>query len=46
MGEYINIRIRKSTRDKLKKLGRKGDTYDDIINRLIDEFHKNMPKIG
>jgi len=36
--EMTSIKIRKSTRDRLKKIGRKGETYDDIINRLIDEL--------
>lgn len=30
------IPLRKATRDRLKGLGSKGDTYDDILNRLID----------
>lgn len=31
------IPLRKATRDRLKQLGRKGDTYDTILNRLIDQ---------
>ena len=34
------ISLKKETVDKLKMLGRKGDTYDDIVNRLID-FYNN-----
>ena len=34
--EKTTILIRKSTRDELKKLGQKGDEYDEIIRRLID----------
>lgn len=30
------IPLRKATRDRLKGLGGKGETYDDILNRLID----------
>lgn len=30
------IAVKKKTRERLKKIGRKGETYDDIINRLID----------
>jgi hypothetical protein len=30
------IRIEKSTSERLRKLGIYGDTYDMIINRLID----------
>jgi hypothetical protein len=29
------IRIRKSTRKTLKDMGKKGETYDDVIRRLI-----------
>ena len=29
------IWIRKDTREKLKQMGHKGETYDDIINNLI-----------
>jgi hypothetical protein len=37
---YTYIRLRKETVEKLKKLGFKGETYDDIINRLIEEVLK------
>jgi predicted DNA-binding protein len=40
MVEYTNIRLRKETVEKLKKLGFKGETYDEIINRLIEEALK------
>lgn len=32
------IRIKRETKKKLEKLGNKGDTFDEIINRLI-EYH-------
>jgi len=38
--EGTMIRISKHTRDRLKELGKKGDTYDMIINRLIDEVKR------
>jgi len=31
------ILIRKGTREKLKHLGRKTQTYDDLINQLIEK---------
>lgn len=31
------VRIRLGTKDRLLKLGKKGDTYDDIIRTLLDE---------
>jgi hypothetical protein len=33
--EITTIQIRKTTRDKLKELGKKGETYDDIVNALL-----------
>jgi len=35
--EGVTIKIMKETRERLKALGRKGETYDDIINHLIDK---------
>jgi hypothetical protein len=35
--EYTSIRIKPETRDRLQKAGRKGETYDQIVNRLLDE---------
>jgi predicted CopG family antitoxin len=34
--EITTIQIDKPTKEKLKKLGKKGDTFDDIINKLIN----------
>lgn len=31
----VTIMIRLETREKLKNTGKKGETYDDIINRLL-----------
>ena len=36
--ELTSIKIRKKTRDVLKSIGKKGETYDDIINRLLDRI--------
>ena len=33
-----SIRVSKETRDCLMGFGRKGDTYDDIVMRLITFF--------
>ena len=35
------IRINNSTRDRLVELGKKNESYDTIINKLIDFFEKN-----
>lgn len=36
MPDLTTIPLRKSTRDKLKRVGRKHETYDDLILRLVD----------
>lgn len=32
------ISLDAETRDRLKALGRKGETYDELVNRLIDHY--------
>ncbi len=36
-GEYTTIRIRKSTKEKLDNNGKKSESYDDIILRLLEK---------
>ena len=40
--EKTAIQLSKKTRDGLKKLGSKGDTYDDIICNLISRSDPNL----
>jgi predicted CopG family antitoxin len=35
------IAISRNTRDLLKTLGKKGDTYDELIRQLVDIKRKN-----
>jgi predicted CopG family antitoxin len=35
MGKYIHVRLRREVVQALNALGRKGETYSDIIERLI-----------
>ena len=35
--EKTTVELTKETRDKLKELGKKGETYDTIIKRLLGE---------
>jgi len=37
MNEFTMIRIKRTTHERLTKLGRKGQTYDDVINDLINK---------
>ena len=34
--EGATIKVHVATRERLKSMGKKGETYDAIINRLID----------
>jgi len=38
--DVTTVRISTELRDKLKKLGVKGDTYEDIIQRLLERAEK------
>lgn len=38
--ETTTIQISKRTRDKLKSLGKKGETYDQIIRRILKTLEK------
>ena len=35
--EITSIKVSKELRDRLKALGRKGETYEDILRRLLEE---------
>jgi len=39
--EKTNIRISKKLTEKLKELGKMGDTYETVIWRLVDFYEKN-----
>ena len=40
------IQIKKDTREKLKRFGHKGESYDNIIERLISYFEElNVEKL-
>jgi predicted transcriptional regulator len=39
--EVTTVRISTELRDKLKKLGTKGETYEDVIQRLLEIAEKN-----
>ena len=36
MSEATTIQIHKDTRDELRSIGRKGETYDELIHRLVE----------
>ncbi len=37
MSELTTITLAKETVERLKNIGKKGQTYNDIINRLIEQ---------
>jgi len=37
VNELTQIKLKKTTVKRLKKLGSKGETYDEIVNKLIGE---------
>jgi len=39
--DITTVRISTELRDKLKKLGIKGETYEDIIERLVEIAERN-----
>lgn len=40
MNSVTTIQLNKDTREELRELGRKGETYDELIHRLIEMAHK------
>ena len=38
------IQVSKETREELKNLGRKGETYDEIIRKLIQKAKEHEKK--
>lgn len=40
-GDLTTIQIRRMTRDQLRGLGRKGETYDEVLLRLIEVARKS-----
>ena len=42
---YTQIRITKELRETLQKIGRKNETYEDIIRRLIKEEGYDVEKL-
>jgi hypothetical protein len=50
MGETTTIPLSKETRDLLKEYGKKGETYDELIRRLLQvaeqvEFARRQKRI-
>lgn len=42
MGDITTIPLTKRTRDRLRQLGRKGETYDELLRRLMDAYEEKL----
>ncbi len=40
MKNITTIQLKKATRERLLEVGMKKETYDDLINRLVDVYLK------
>ena len=40
MNEITTITIQKKTKERLDSLGRFRESYDDLLNRILDEFEE------
>jgi len=38
LGQVKTIQVRVQTKHRLEMLGKKGDTFDDVISKLIDSY--------
>jgi len=41
MDNVTSLKVRKATRDRLARFGTKAETFDDIINRLMNFYQRN-----
>ncbi len=37
MNDYTQVRLRRTTCERLKAFGKMGDSYDNVINKLLDK---------
>ena len=44
-GKRTSIQVTIETKERLVKLGKKDETYDDIIRRLLDQQGRNKRKL-
>lgn len=45
MEHITTIQVQKKTRNRLLELGRKKETYDDLVNRLVDFYIKKKHEV-
>lgn len=42
MPDYKNIKIHKDTHERLKSHGNMGESFDDLINRILDDWEEEQ----
>lgn len=42
MADITTIPLTKATRDRLRAIGRKGETYDALLGRLMDSYERRV----
>lgn len=42
MGDLTTIPLVKTTRDRLRAMGRKGESYDRLLHRLMDAYENSI----
>lgn len=42
MGNLTTIPLLKPTRDRLRAMGRKGESYDRLLHRLMDAYESDV----
>jgi hypothetical protein len=40
--KVVTIKVTKKTRKKLRDIGKKGETYDDVISAMLKELEPRM----
>ena len=46
MGDITTLKVLKKTRDRLVNFGKKAETYDDILTKLMDFWERKHGKSG
>ncbi|MDR5657738.1 hypothetical protein RH831_11185 [Halodesulfurarchaeum sp. HSR-GB] len=46
MPDYKNIKIRENTHERLKSHGNMGESFDDLINRILDDWEEQKEMEG
>jgi hypothetical protein len=44
--KIVTIKVKWETREKLKRFGLKGDTYDDVISKMFGYLPAELPELG